>query len=64
MKSRVIKTLNKGNVLVLAGDRRVEEKAKHDDGKFVVKLDLRGFKPEYIKVQLRGHIHISKIVHL
>ena len=55
VKSRVIKTLNKGNVLVLEGDRRVEEKAKQDDGKFVVKLDLRGFKPEDIKVQLRGH---------
>ena len=55
VKSRVIKTLNKGNVLVLEGDRRVEEKAKQDDGKFLVKLDLRGFKPEDIKVQLRGH---------
>ena len=55
VKSRVIKTLNKGSVLVLEGDRRVEEKAKQDDGKFVVKLDLRGFKPEDIKVQLRGH---------
>ena len=54
MKSRVIKPLNKGNVLVLEGDRRVEEKAKQDDGKFVVKLDLRGFKQEDIKVQLRG----------
>ena len=55
VKSRVIKTLNKGNVLVLEGDRRVEEKAKQDDDKFVVKLDLRGFKPEDIKLQLRGH---------
>ena len=55
VKSRVIKTLNKGNVLVLEGDRRVEEKAKQDDGKFLAKLDLRGFKPEDIKVQLRGH---------
>ena len=43
------------NFLVLEGDRRVEEKAKQDDGKFEVKLDLRGFKPEDIKVQLRGH---------
>ena len=43
VKSRVIKTLNKGNVLVLEGDRRVVEKVKQDDGKFVVKLDLRGF---------------------
>ena len=55
VKSRVIKTLNKGNVLVVEGNRRVEEKAKQDDGKFLVKLDLRGFKPEDIKVQLRGH---------
>ena len=55
VKSRVIKTLNKGNVLVLEGDRRVEEEAKQDDDKFVVKLDLRGFKPEDIKLQLRGH---------
>ena len=55
VKSRVIKTLNKGNVLVLEGDRRVEEKAKQRDGKFLAKLDLRGFKPEDIKVQLRGH---------
>ena len=55
VKSHVIKNLNKGNVLVLEGDRRVEEKEKQDDDKFVVKLDLRGFKPEDIKVQLRGH---------
>ena len=43
------------SVLVLEGDRRLEEKAKQDDGKFVVKLDLRGFKQEDIKVQFRGH---------
>ena len=55
VKSRVIKNLKRGSVLVLEGDRRLEEKAKQDDGKFVVKLDLRGFKPEDIKVQLRGH---------
>ena len=55
VKSHVIKNLNKGNVLVLEGDRGVEEKEKQDDDKFVVKLDLRGFKPEDIKVQLRGH---------
>ena len=47
--------MNKGNVLVLEGVRLVEEKAKQDDGKFQVKLDLRGFKAEDIKVQLRGH---------
>ena len=55
VKSRLIKTLNKGNVLVLEGDRRVEEKAKQDDGKFQVKLNLRGFKAEDIKVLLSGH---------
>ena len=48
-------TLNKGNVFILEGDRRVEEIAKQDDGKFVVKLGLRGFKPEDIKLQLREH---------
>ena len=55
VKSRVIKNLKSGSFLVLEGDRRFEEKAKQGDGKFVVKLDLRGFKPEDIKVQLRGH---------
>ena len=55
VKSRLIKTLNKGNVLVLEGDRRVEEKAKQDNGKFQVKLNLRGFKAEDIKVLLSGH---------
>ena len=42
-------------MLLLESNRRVEEKAKQDDGKFQVKLDLRGFKAEDIKVQLRGH---------
>ena len=55
VKSRVIKNLKSGSFLVLEGDRRLEEKAKQDDGKFVVKLDLRGFKAEDIKAQLRGH---------
>ena len=55
VKSRVIKNRKSGSFLVLEGDRRIEEKAKQDDGKFVVKLDLRGFKAEDIKVQLRGH---------
>ena len=40
-KSRVIKNLKRGSVLVLEGDRILEEKAKQDDGRFVVKLDLR-----------------------
>ena len=52
VKSRVIKNLKSGSVLLLEGNRRVEEK---DDGKFVVKLDLCGFKADDIKVQLRGH---------
>ena len=55
VKSRVIKNLKSGRFLVLEGDRRIKEKAKQDDGKFVVKLDLRGFKAEDITVQLRGH---------
>ena len=41
VKSRVIKNLKRGSVLVLEGDRILEEKAKQDDGRFVVKLDLR-----------------------
>jgi len=41
--------------LVLEDVKRVEEKTKTDDHKFVVRLNLRGFKPEEIKVQLRGH---------
>ena len=55
VRSRVIKNLKSGSFLVLEGDTRLEEKAKQDDGKFQVKLDLRGFKAEDIKVQLRGH---------
>ena len=41
VKSRVMKNLKRGSVLVLEGDRILEEKAKQDDGRFVVKLDLR-----------------------
>ena len=55
VRSRVIKNLKSGSFLVLEGDTRLEEKAEQDDGKFVVKLDLRGFKAEDIKAQLRGH---------
>ena len=49
------KNLKSGSVLLLEGNRRVEEKAKQDDGKFQVKFDLRGFKAEGNKMQLRGH---------
>ena len=51
----MVKNPKSGSVLLLEGNRRVEEKAKQDNGKFQVKLDLRGFKAEDIKVQLRGH---------
>ena len=45
-----------GSLLVLNGIKRVEKKIKPNDDKFVVKLDLRGFKPEEIKFQIRGHV--------
>ena len=51
----MIKNLKSGGVLLLEGNKRVEKKAKQDDSKFQGKLDLRGFKAEDIKVQLRGH---------
>ena len=51
----MVKNPKSCSVLLLEGNRRVEEKAKQDNGKFQVKLDLRGFKAEDIKVQLRGH---------
>ena len=41
-----------GGVLVIEGLKRVEE--KEDDGKFEIKLDVSGFKPEEIKIQLHG----------
>ena len=45
-----------GSLLVLNGIKRIEKKIKPNDGKFVAKLDLRGFKPEEINIQLiRGH---------
>ena len=40
-----------GSALVIEGTKRVEEKAK---SKFEAKLDFRGFKPEEIKIQVRG----------
>ena len=42
-----------GGVLVIEAMRRMEEKA--NDGKIAAKLDVRGFKPENIKIQLRGN---------
>ena len=48
------RAIQDGGVLLLEGIKRVEEKAKADDGKFTVKLDLHGFNPQDIKVKLRG----------
>ena len=44
-----------GSVLVLSGIKRVEKKIKPNDDKFVAKLNLHGFKPEEINIQIRGH---------
>ncbi|KAM7440941.1 hypothetical protein ABFA07_009929 [Porites harrisoni] len=44
-----------GSVLVLNGIKRLEKKIKANDDKFVAKLNLRGFKPEEIKIQTRGN---------
>ena len=45
-----------GSALLLEGIKRVEKKAKGDryHRKYAVQLDLRGFKPEEIKIQRRG----------
>ena len=46
--------INQDNgVLVIEGTKQVEDKAS--DGKFEAKLDFRGFRPEEIKLQLRGN---------
>ena len=42
-----------GQVLVIEGTKPEEEEA--NDGKFRAKLDFSGFKPEEIKLQLRGN---------
>ena len=42
-----------GCALVIKGKKQVEEKV--DEGKFEAKLDFSGFKPEEIKIQLRGN---------
>ena len=43
-----------GRDLVLTGLKRVEENKKDEDKNFAVKLNLSGYKPDEIKVQLRG----------
>ena len=43
-----------GRELVVTGIKRVEENKKDEDKNFVVKLNLSGYKPNEIKVQLRG----------
>ena len=53
-----------GSLLVLNGIKRVEKKIKANDDKFVVKLDLRGFKPEEINIQIRGHELIVTAKHI
>jgi len=45
--------LNNG-VLVIEGIKQQEDKA--NDGEFEAKLDFRGFKPEEIKLHLRGNM--------
>ena len=42
-----------GQALVIEGTKLEEKEA--DDGKFLAKLDFSGFKPEEIKIQLRGN---------
>ena len=46
------RTTQDGSVLIIEGLKHVEE--KEDDGKFETKLDVSGFKPEEIKIQLHG----------
>ena len=43
-----------GRALVLTGIKRVEENNKDNDKKFAIKLNLSGYTPDKIKVQLRG----------
>ena len=45
-----------GDALFLEGIKRVEKKAKGDryHRKYAIQLDLRGFKPEEVKIQRRG----------
>ena len=43
-----------GRDLLLTGIKRVQENKKEEDKNFAVKLNLSGYKPDEIKVQLRG----------
>ena len=47
-----IQLLSRHALLKMEGLKHVEE--KEDDGKFETKLDVSGFKPEEIKIQLHG----------
>ncbi|XP_068682824.1 uncharacterized protein [Montipora foliosa] len=48
------KASHDGRALVLEGIKRVKDSKKEEDRKFSVKLNLSGFEPGEIKVQLRG----------
>ncbi|XP_067027929.1 uncharacterized protein [Acropora muricata] len=43
-----------GRDLLLTGIKRVQENKRDEDKTFAVKLNLSGYKPDEIKVQLRG----------
>ena len=43
-----------GRDLLLTGIKRVQENKRDEDKSFAVKLNLSGYKPDEIKVQLRG----------
>ena len=43
-------------VLVIEGKRQAEDKTNDVDGEFEAKLDFSGFKPEEIKLNLRGNM--------
>ena len=51
----VTRTVSKdGRALVLTGMKRVDKNKKDDDKNFAVTFNLRGYKPDEIKVQHRG----------
>ena len=43
-----------GRDLLLPGSKRVQGNEKDEDKNFAVKLNLSGYQPDEIKVQLRG----------